>query len=60
LLEVGGHFQNGYQSADGVVIRFKLLIQNSDTIPKLWISDVVQTVERVLISIKSLVNVVGQ
>lgn len=40
LVEVRGHLKDSDESADGVVIRLELFVEDSDSIPELWVFDV--------------------
>jgi len=60
LIEIRRHLKNSYKSADSMIIGFELLIENTDTIPKLRVLNVLKRVESVLISIKRFLKIFNQ
>ena len=40
-----------------MIISFKLLIENSDTVPELWVFDVFKTVESSLVRVERLLKI---
>ena len=40
LVEVRGHFEDSDKSTDGVVIRLEFFVEDSDSVPELWVFDV--------------------
>lgn len=40
LIEVRRHLKDGNQSTDSVVVAFELLVQYSNSVPKLWVFDI--------------------
>ena len=59
LVEVWRHLKDSDQSTDGVVIALELLVQDSDTVPKLWVFDIFKTIESSLISIERFLEVLN-
>lgn len=43
-----------------MVIRFKLLVKNTDAVPKLRITNVFKAVEGLLVSVESFINIVAE
>jgi hypothetical protein len=59
LVEVRRHLQNSNQSTDSVVVALELFVQDSDSVPKLWVFDVFETVESSLIGIERFLEVLN-
>ena len=57
LVKVRAHLQDGDQGADGVVVGLELLVEDSDSIPKLRVFNVLETVESSLVSVEGLLKV---
>ena len=52
LVEVRRHLKDCNQSTDSVVVAFELFVQDSDSVPKLWVFDIFETVESSLIGVE--------
>ena len=59
LVEVWRHLKDSNQSTDGVVIALELLVQDSDTVPELWVFDVFETVKSSLVGIERFLEVLN-
>lgn len=60
LLKIRWHFKDSNQRGNCVVVRLELLIQDTDTVPQLRVSNIFKAVQGLLISIERLVYVVGK
>ena len=60
MVEVGGHLQDCDQSANCVIVRFEFLVQDSNSVPQLGIFDVFQAVERSLVGVERVLQVLNK
>ena len=43
-----------------MLIGLKLFIKNADSVPELWVLDILKAIERVLVSVKGLLKVINE
>lgn len=60
LVKVGRHLQHANQSTDGVVIRFKSFVEDTDAVPKLRVIHILNRVESMLVRSEGFVNVFSE